>query len=241
MFKTIIWYLDFAISLCCQTPHLFKLKKLEKQGKISGKDSYAHEVTTKWALKRLNHSGATVIVHGKENIPTDQNVVFMSNHQSNFDIALFMSHVDAPKGFISKIEMAKVPLLKEWMESIHCVFMDRSTLKGAASAIVEGIKLIKSGYSLVIFPEGTRSKGDQMTEFKAGSFKLATKPKVPIVPVTINGSYKLLEGNGNRIKAGTVEVYIHPAIETATLTKDELNELPTRVQNIIGSKLPHQD
>lgn len=239
MFKTIIWYLDFAISLFCKTPQLLKVNKLGKEGKLKEKDAYAHKVTTEWALKRLNHSGATVIVHGKENIPADQNVVFISNHQSNFDIAIFMSHIDKPKGFVSKIEMAKVPLLKQWMESIHCIFMDRSTLKGAASAIVEGIKIIKEGYSLVIFPEGTRSKGDKMGEFKAGSFKLATKPKVPIVPVTINGSYKLLEGNGNRIKPGTVEVYIHPAIETASLSKDELNGLPEKVQHIIGSKLPN--
>lgn len=239
MFKTIVWYLDFAISLFFTTPQLLKVNKLGKKGKIKEKDAYAHEVTTKWAMRRLNHSGATVIVHGKENIPTDQNVVFISNHQSNFDIALFMSHIDKPKGFVSKIEMAKVPLLRQWMESIHCIFMDRSTLKGAASAIVEGIKVIKNGYSLVIFPEGTRSKSDKMGEFKAGSFKLATKPKVPIVPVTINGSYKLLEGNGNRIKAGTVEVYIHPAIETASLSKDELVLLPAQVQAIIGSKLPN--
>lgn len=239
MFRTIIWYLDFAISLFLQTPKLLKANKLVKAGRLEERDAYVHAVTSAWALKRLKHSGATVHIYGAENLPKDYNAVFISNHQSNFDIALFMSHVATPKGFVSKAEMAKVPLLKQWMEHIHCIFMDRSTLKGAASAIVEGIKVIKEGHSLVIFPEGTRSQCDKMGEFKAGSFKLATKPKVPIIPVTINGSYRLMEGNGGKVKPATVELYIHPAIETAGLSKEELNALPETVQSIIASKLPH--
>ena len=145
MLRTILWYLDFALTLFSKTPQLLKANKMQKEGKIKEKDEYVHKVSSAWARKRLDHSGATVHVHGAENIPTDQTVVFISNHQSNFDIALFMSHIDKPKGFISKVEMAKVPLLKDWMTHLHCVFMDRSTLKGAASAIVDGIKIIKQG------------------------------------------------------------------------------------------------
>ena len=90
---------------------------------------------------------------------------------------------------------------------------------------------------MVIFPEGTRSKGDEMGEFKAGSFKLATKAKVPIIPVTIKGSYKLMEANGNKIKPDMVEIFIHPEIPTADLSKEELSNLPEKVKSIIGSKL----
>ena len=200
---------------------------------------YAHFAGSLVAMKHVKRSGANVTVHGLENIPDDRAVLFVSNHQSNFDIALFMSYINKPKGYISKAEMNKVPLIRTWMKYIHCVFMDRSNIKQSAKAIVQGVQNLRAGHSMVIFPEGTRSKGDKMLEFKAGSFKLATKAKVPIVPVTISGTYKLMEANNNMIKPANVELYIHPMIETANLTKDEEKELHTKVQKIIESKLPH--
>ena len=76
-----------------------------------------------------------------------------------------------------------------------------------------------------------------MSEFKSGSFKLATKAKVPIVPVTIDGSYKILEGNNYIINPSKVDVYIHEPILTDNLTKEETNELPKKVKNIIQGKI----
>lgn len=237
MIRTIIWYFTFVLSLILTSPFLLRAKYLDKKGLIEKRDSYSHMVTSKWARIQLKVSGAKVNVHGLENIPKDIPVLFVSNHQSNFDINLFMSLIDKPKGYVSKIEMAKIPLISTWMKYIHCVFMDRSSLKKSAAAIIEGVNILKSGYSLVIFPEGTRSKGGSMGEFKAGSFKLATKANVPIIPVTINGSYKLMEANNNRIKPSEVDLYIHPMIETSNLTKEEEKQLHTTVENIIKSKL----
>ena len=237
MFSTIAWYTHFVISLIMQTPRLHKANSLEKQGKLKEKEIYSNEVTSKWAMSQVKLSGARVKVEGLENIPKDRAVLFVSNHQSNFDIALLMSFIDKPKGYISKIEMAKLPLLRSWMKNINCVFMDRSSLKKSAEAIIEGVKVLKEGHSLVIFPEGTRSKGNTMGEFKGGSFKLATKAKVPIIPVTINGSYKLMEANNNKIKPADVTVYVHPPVETSNLSKEELLELPDKVKDIIGTKL----
>lgn len=237
MFRTIAWYTHFVISLIMQTPRLHKASSLEKQGKLKEKEIYSNEVTSKWAMSQVKLSGARVKVEGLENIPKDRAVLFVSNHQSNFDIALLMSFIDKPKGYISKIEMAKLPLLRSWMKNINCVFMDRSSLKKSAEAIIEGVKILKEGHSLVIFPEGTRSKDNTMGEFKGGSFKLATKAKVPIIPVTINGSYKLMEANNNKIKPADVTMYVHSPVETANLSKEELLELPDKVKDIIGTKL----
>lgn len=238
MFRTINWYTHFACSLVAKIPKMYSLKKYESTHTEKETDEYVNKITSEWAMKHVKRSGANVIVHGLENIPEDRAVLFVSNHQSNFDIALFMSYINKPKGYIAKAEMGKAPLISTWMKSIHCVFMDRKNMKQSARAIIEGIQTLKSGHSMVIFPEGTRSKGDKMAEFKAGSFKLATKAKVPIVPVTINGSYKLMEANGNRIKPADVEVYIHPIIETVGISKEEEKELHKTVQNIIESKLP---
>lgn len=237
MLRTIAWFTNFGTSLLGTLPKFYKVRALEKQGKVEEREEYIHKVASKWAQSQLKMSGAKVTIYGEENIPMDIPVVFMSNHQSNFDIPLLMVYVNRPKGFVAKTELKKVPILREWMEQINCVFMDRNDLRQSVKTIIEGIKLIKEGKSLVIFPEGTRSKGGPMGEFKGGSFKLATKPKVPIVPITINGSYKLMEANGNKVKPAEVQVYIHPMIETANLTKEETDALPDTIKAIIGSKL----
>lgn len=240
MFRTIAWYTHFATSLVTMLPDMYKVKYLEKKGAKQELELYIHKTTSKWAKSHVKLSGARVTISGEENIPNDIPVVFMSNHQSNFDIALFMSYIDKPKGYISKMEMKKIPLLSTWMSYMQCVFMDRSNMRKSVQAIMEGVTILKEGHSLVIFPEGTRSKCDKMGEFKAGSFKLATKPKVPIIPVTIDGSYKLMEQNGNKIKPADVKIFIHPMVETSLLSKEELDNLPEKVKSIIGSRLPNQ-
>jgi 1-acyl-sn-glycerol-3-phosphate acyltransferase len=237
MIRTILWYTNFAVSLIFKIPQSYKVKSLLNSGKISEADAYVHKAASSWAMSQVKMSGAKVKVFGEENIPADIPVLFISNHQSNFDIALFMSYINKPKGYISKIEMKKIPVLRTWMEFMHCVFMERGNLRKAAEAINEGIKILKSGYSMVLFPEGTRSKGDHMNEFKAGSFKLATKSRVPIVPVTIKGSYRLMEANNSKIKPAEVEMHIHPMIPVDHLTREEEGELPEKVKAIIQSKL----
>ena len=237
LMRTIYWYISFVFSVIGALPKLHKAKRLEKQGKMDERDAYVQQTASKWMYHHIKRSGSKVEIIGKENIPQDETVVYICNHQGNFDIPLLMAYIDRPFGFISKIEAKKIPVVVDWMMLMHCVFMDRSTLKGSAGAIIEGIKELKAGHSLVLFPEGTRSKGGPMTEFKAPSFKLATKPGVPIVPVTIDGTYKVMEQNKNRIKPATIKLTIHPAIPTAGLTKEELTELPSKVQAIIAEAL----
>lgn len=239
--RTIYWYVSFFFTLFCTLPKLSKVRRLEKQGRLDEREAYIHKASQKWMLDNIKRSGSTVEIFGTEHLPKNRNVVFISNHQGNFDIPLLMGYIDMPKGFISKVEARKIPIVEKWMELIHCVFMDRSTLKGSAGAIIEGIKTLKAGHSLVIFPEGTRSKGDRMGEFKSASFKLATKPGVPIIPVTIDGSYKIMEQNQNKIKPAHVKITIHPLIETKGLDKESLEALPHQVQDIIKSALPDQE
>ena len=237
MIRTIAWYTNFALSLVIKIPQAYKVKSLLNSNKISEADAYVHKVSSSWAMSQVKMSGAKVKISGEENIPADIPVLFVSNHQSNFDIALFMSYINKPKGYISKIEMKKIPVVRTWMELMHCVFMERGTPRKAAEAISEGIKILKSGYSMVLFPEGTRSKSNQMNEFKAGAFKLATKSKVPIIPVTIKGSYKLMEANNSKIKPAEVEIQIHPMITVDNLTREEEVKLPDMVKAVIQSKL----
>lgn len=237
MLRTVYWYSHFVLSLIGKSVSMIKVNKLKKQNKIKELEEYIHITTSKWALAQVKASGANVNISGLENVPKDGAVVFISNHQSNFDIAIMMSYINKPKGYISKIEMKKIPILSTWMEYMHCVFMERGNPKKALESIIEGVKILKAGYSLVIFPEGTRSKGSKIGNFKPGSFKLATKAQVPVIPVTINGTYKLMEQNGGKIKKADVFVTVHQPIETKGLSKEELEELPNKVKEIIESKL----
>ena len=240
MLKTIYWYAHFMGTALLSLGKLKKANTLFKTGDTFACTQFTHQVTSAWARKQIKAANATVIVHGKENLIHDEAVIFMSNHQGNFDVAIFMGCIDVPKGYVSKIEIAKLPIISTWMRYMHCVFMDRSTLRTSAQAIVEGVKSVQAGHSLVIFPEGTRSRSSVVGEFKGGSFKLATKSGAPIIPVTINGSYKLMEGNNGKVRSGEVHVTIHPPIQTKNLTKEALTALPETVKQTIASALPHE-
>ncbi len=238
MFRTIKWYFKFMFMLYITYPKLKKAENLLKNNEFDKFYEYSFYQTSNWAMNRIKDSGANINVYGKENIPKDRNVVFISNHQGDFDIAIFMALIPKEKGFVAKIELNKIPILRTWMKYIGCVFMDRKDLKQSLKTINEAISFIKKGHSMVIFPEGTRSKSDNMGEFKAGSFKLATKTNVPIVPVTIDGSYKLKEKNNGFIKPDTVNVYIHKPIYLENMNNEEKENLPNTIKKIIQEKLP---
>ena len=123
----------------------------------------------------------------------------------------------SPLGLLPK-EMKKVPIVRDWMEMIKCTF-DRDSARKSMEAILKAIETVKSGHSMVIYPEGTRNKGYLELEFKAGSFKLATKSHAPIVPAVVEGSYKLFEANHRKIKPATVYLSFLAPIETAGLSK----------------------
>jgi len=236
--RTIYLYLHLLINMIATLPKLMAVKKKRNNMSRNELAELAYNGTVhKYALKHLKISGANVHLTGVENIPDGRAVLFVSNHQGFFDIAMFLASIPTPKGVVAKHELKKIPILRRWMEYINCVFMDRKDIKKSAKVILEAVEILKSGYSMVIFPEGTRSKCGQIGEFKAGSFKLATKAKVPIVPITIDGTYKLLEANRGRIRPADVRVTIHPAIQTEGISREEEYALPERVKGIISSVL----
>lgn len=175
-------------------------------------------------------------ITGVENIPEGP-VVFVSNHQGYGDIAVYCAAITNKQfGFVAKDDLAKIPYFGKWIQRIRSVFIERDDARASLKAIEEGIALLENGYSLVVFPEGTRSKGPEMGEFKKGSLRLATKPGVPVVPITLSGTYHIFEEKGYA-QSAKVEFYIHPAIETKNLSKPQANNLAATVEEIIRLKL----
>jgi 1-acyl-sn-glycerol-3-phosphate acyltransferase len=213
-----------------------KVKKLPNTLSVNERDKIIHQVPDSFGKMMIGVTGSKVTVKGLENLPKDQAVLFVSNHQSNFDIPLLMGYLTKPMGFISKIELKKIPIVRPFMEYMNCVFMDRTDRRQSLQAIKDGITKLQEGHSLVVFPEGTRSKGDKMGEFKSGSFHLALKSGVPVVPLRINGTYNILESNGNRIKPANITLEIFSPVDPEKLGLTDPKALSSYVQQIIEGK-----
>mgnify|MGYP002226765821 CR=1 FL=1 len=115
---------------------------------------------------------------------------FVGNHRSYYDIPILLTALDAPHGILAKEELEKIPLLNRWMKLLGCVFVKRDDIRASVKALNDATAIVESGRSFVIFPEGTRYKGEEggAGEFKAGAFRIAIKTGVPVVPVAISGA-----------------------------------------------------
>ncbi len=217
----------------------FKLQKAKKSFHSENdrqSNEYYFEQPKTVSRKVLERTGSTVTVKGQENLP-DGAVLFVANHQGLFDILALLGYLGKPVGFIAKKEINKLPIIRSWMKLIYCVFIDRNDRRQSMKAINEGIEYLKDGHSLVIFPEGTRSRGGKLNPFKPGSLRLATKARVPIVPITINGTYQMLEEDGGRIKASDVSLTIGKPMYPEAYKEMKSAEIAESLQNTIEKTL----
>jgi len=215
----------------------FKLMKLNRQGKIAERDACAHAIARNWAKSGLKMNGSSIHVTGIENIPKTGGVLFVANHQSNFDIPILVGHVPRDKGFIAKLELLKVPSFSRWMKYIGCIFIDRKDPRQSLTAINNAAERLKAGHSIVIFPEGTRSADGTVGPFKAGGLRLAMKAGVPIVPVTISGSKNIMPKGSSLIKSAHVNVLISPPLMPDEFKEMGSNQISEVVRNTIISNL----
>lgn len=236
MLRTLIWFTYFWLYLLLCIPVSLYIRHLAGTDGPKA-DRYVAHFVRNWARRLLKLAGAKVTVTGQENLPQSGAYMVVANHQGYFDIPIMLSCVGEPRGLVAKQEIDRIPGIRTWMRYLHCLFVDRSSPRAGAQTIVDGARLLESGHSLTIFPEGTRSKGGPMREFKAGAFRIASRAGVPVVPVTIDGSFRLMEGNKMLIRPAEVKVTIHPAIATAGMGREELRALPYTVKDTIEAKL----
>jgi 1-acyl-sn-glycerol-3-phosphate acyltransferase len=228
-----LWFYGVLFTL---RPLQKKIRALKNSGNIQEERRYIREAEDRWGKALINQIGIDLRVRQLADLP-DGPVVFVSNHQSYLDIPVFFVGIqDRQVGFIAKTDLGKIPGLGPWIKDVRSLFIEREDTRGALKVFEEGARLLRDGFSLTIFPEGTRSKGPSMGEFKKGSLRLASKAGVPVVPVTLNGTYRCYEEKGY-LQPATVDFVIHPAIETAGLSKQEASVLTEQVQQIIATQL----
>ncbi len=223
--RTLVWFIYFWGYMLLHLSDLRRGTRALEAGDWATADALAAEHVPHWANRLLKLAGVTVTVEGLENIPKGRSCV---------------TQLDAPHGLVSKKEVAKLPLVRGWMRLLHCVFLDREDPRKAMAALNEAIDLVKKGYSLTIFPEGTRNKGAEgsLLEFKSGAFRVATKAKAPIVPLAITGSRDIMENHHMFMHPAHVTIRVLEPIETEGLTKEEIRALPQRTADIIAAHLP---
>jgi len=199
---------------------------------------FTHWTTSTWGRYTfcINRSKMTVI--GRGNLPDHKRIIYIGNHQGYADIPFLMAAMPTTIGFIAKRELGKVPVMGLWMKGIHCIFLDRGNFRKAMREIEEGIAEALEGHPKVIFPEGTRSRSSKMGPFKQGSILLTAKAGLTIVPVTINGTYRMYEEK-KKIVPADLHLTIHPSIETEGMSEEERKELTGRLWKIIAGALPN--
>lgn len=172
----------------------------------------------------LFFSGTELIVEGAEYIPADRAVLFVGNHRSYFDIVTTYTVMKRKTGYIAKKEMEKIPLLRQWMENIGCLFLNRKDVREGLKTILLAIADIKAGTSLVIYPEGTRNRnadGLSLLEFKEGSLKIAEKAKCSVIPIAEFGSACIFEKHMPLIRKAKVIVRFGEPISLAALSEED--------------------
>lgn len=182
-----------------------------------------------------------VKINRNKNLDKNQSYVFVANHQSAFDIFLVYGYLGHNFKWLMKNSLKKMPLVGFASAKAGHVFVDSSSRQGIVDTMRNTKNTLKDGMSTVVFPEGHRSPDGKMAEFKKGAFQTALSLKLPIVPLTIDGAYKVLPIHSWIMNPTKITLTFHDPIETAGLKGDDLPDFINKVHAIIASSLPEEN
>ncbi|PTL76955.1 1-acyl-sn-glycerol-3-phosphate acyltransferase [Vitiosangium sp. GDMCC 1.1324] len=186
-----------------------------------------------WSPILIWISGAKVVVSGQENVDPKRPTVYVSNHQSTLDIPIHFVAVPVNFRYVAKHQLKYVPLIGWYLLMAGHIFINRSRREKAIASLNEAARKIRGGTSVFLYPEGTRSDDGRVLPFKKGPFALALKARVPVVPITIEGSGTVMPKNSWNIKPGVVHVKIGKPIDTTAFAEDDREGLARAVRDVI--------
>ncbi len=200
---------------------------------------WQHFCARLWSWLILKTSGIRVRVEGSEKVPR-ATAIFCVNHQSAMDIPILFVHLPVPFRFIAKRSLFHLPFLGWHLRRSGHIGVDRGRPREALKSFEAAAAKIRAGASVVMFPEGTRSRDGRPLPFKSGSFYLAIRAGVPIVPITLNGTRHVLRPDTLHVRPGRTEMIIHPPIRTDGMTLDDVESLSSRTREAILSRFKPQ-
>lgn len=188
-----------------------------------------------WAFRCIIFlCGTKITVIGEENVPKNEPVLYIGNHRSYFDIVITYARVPHLCGYISKMEINRIPLLNIWMRYLHCLFLDRSNIKEGLAVILAAINKVKAGISICVFPEGTRNNtAEDFLPFRGGCLKIAEKGGCAVVPMALNHTEDIFEAHIPWIRKTHIVLEYCKPIYPENLSKEERKKLSDITEKVI--------
>lgn len=220
----IFWIILTTLFFCIV---IIVVSLLDNRGKLP------HKIARLWARTVLSVSRINVTVKNHSNIDPAGSYIYMSNHQSNFDIPVLQAYLPVQFKWLVKAELFRIPVFGYAMKRTGYISIDRSNLKSAILSLKNAARIISGGVSVIIFPEGTRSLDGEIGPFKKGGFILAVESGVPIVPVIIHGTRPIMSKNRLFINSGNVVLEIGTPIESSKYDRNTKDDLMNQTREVI--------
>jgi 1-acyl-sn-glycerol-3-phosphate acyltransferase len=200
-----------------------------------------HAIVRNWARVVLAVFGIQVHVHGTERLQRGQHYVYVSNHASMFDIPAVIASIPDAIHIVFKKELTRVPIWGWALAISPYITIDRGNPRGAMASLERAAKKIRTGKSILLFAEGTRTQDGKLQPFKRGAFLLAVKAGIPIVPVTINHTYRIMPKGEWRVNPTDIEMTLeHPIVGSGETGKDVEEHLMANVHQQIAKHYINQ-
>jgi 1-acyl-sn-glycerol-3-phosphate acyltransferase len=198
---------------------------------------FAHWCARTWARLILTTTGVDVDVSGLERLDPNRAYVFVANHQSIYDIPIIFSSLPYQVRIIAKKSLGTFPFIGWHLRRTGHMLVDRKNPTRALHIFARASTLMKQGLCLIVFPEGTRSRDGRVAPFKGGSFFLALRTGLPLVPLSVVGSRHVMLKGRLATYPGRVKLIVHEAIDTGTLTDADprtARDFAARVRDVIA-------
>ena len=202
-------------------------------GMLSRTGNLAFSISKIWAYTMIAASFVRTEIKNKNKILKGTPYIIISNHQSHYDIITLVTTLGIQFRWIIKKEILKLPIFGYALYASRNIFIDRSNTARAIESINKGIDRLPKGVSVMVFAEGTRSPDGQIHEFKKGGFVTAVRRKIPILPVTVNGSRRVMRKGSFTLKPGKIQIVIGDPIDTSGYTTDTVQELIDKTRQTI--------
>jgi 1-acyl-sn-glycerol-3-phosphate acyltransferase len=188
----------------------------------------------------MSIAGTRVITEGSEKVDLKRGCVYVLNHRSLMDSLVAFYALPGDLRFLAKKELYKIPLVNFALRTMGMIEVDRSNPEAAANSIDRAVSHLQNGKCVILFPEGTRNRGEGLLSFKKGAFVLAIKAQVPIVPVVLIGAERAIAPDTIFLYPATIRMIFHDPIDTKGMDLEQRNELLVQTRHVMERTLASQ-